>query len=269
MCDLMASLDFLEDIYPGYEIQIFNNKGESMLTPTHPHGFPLTGTYREFENGEFVLHFKPPDTVTTWISGEASPPSEITELVRCTGCFMSKLKSAVSEAYHGRASMIPFEWIRHLDPDRDTNAFSRIGPMVDVLICENSHCGQYQALYYEWQGRGKMFSVLSRSLWTTTPAISNRRKDLMGLVPDGVGIPDIWSIVADYVSPRPGLLPERETGVEIKGDWVDVHTLSDYEPIQFRRQERILDSTHDVGYEFVHSQKGHKSDGFNVVIRLG
>lgn len=157
------------------------------------------GSCQLFENGEYRIPSSTSNKQFIYYNTDPRGPMQMT----CFGCSMTEFKSAVSESLTGKASPDPQRWLDGLDLKKRP----RQG-LVDVLICQNSHCGEYHSLMYHTDDRRWMLSFGRIRLGR----IGGSRRDEFGLRRDaalnhvsGLFPRPLANEIVDFLYARPGL----------------------------------------------------------------
>lgn len=165
-----------------------------------------------YDNGEFNVNF-PPDKMTPGPNNAARRNC----LFSCELCGMSEFKSAVNEALDGKASLSPRDWLCEI-PESSDPSFG-VDPIVDVLICQNTHCGQYHTLHYKFL-EGGVLIFASKANFT-----SKDMTDRQNLILSSIGEQGIFPVLACYISDflvpscrGTGFVRPRDASVSAKND---------------------------------------------------
>lgn len=170
-----------------------------------------------FPNGEFRLavlnHFVQSAYKLEWGRFQRT----IDPILRCTGCSMSSFKSCVNEAIEGRASLLPRNWLSF-------SSYHSIKDLVDVLICQNSHCGISQDVVFGTNFGVFICTATSKVEHSRPTAETQRqRQDILSLL--SVPAP-LARLIADFLGPLQMTFQEP-TQQELK---VSRHRTSGFHP---------------------------------------
>lgn len=156
------------------------------------------------------------------------------EFIRCLNCCSINFKSAVSDAFEGCASHKPVDWIPDVKVATSlsktekcpqcngpsskfiklcgithkcscgmfVDIYSESEDLVDVLICQNVHCGQYHSINYEFE-KGK-YQLTLNDLKFQSRDVTNRAHSIDSCL-SLAKIPRVLrEIIVSYVCPVPG-----------------------------------------------------------------
>lgn len=157
----------------------------------------VVGHLSRFDDGEYTLDIPKRlgvSPVHRWFFWDdyyclntVPPKTDLT--IKCSSCWMSKLKPAKSVS-----DLLP-----------RLSQSETLGKLMDILICQNSHCGQYHAIYLDLARNGQSFSLLSRRMDITAAELGSQRLELMSALNMACSFPGvIYCIVADYIESAPG-----------------------------------------------------------------
>lgn len=156
------------------------------------------------DNGEFSIHL--PDSVPDSIVMSCS--------LRCLACAMSEFLSYCNSvnASHKR----PKDWLCGA-PSTDQDSLNKLA---DVLVCQNSHCGEYHTIGYKFSDGAVQLEV-SKANFTLQNMTEKRMRLQTALVDVAMLPPVLARVVVDYliVIPYP-CLRARQRDIDEKAETI-------------------------------------------------